>query len=256
MRLLTNSEARCYRECPRKHRIKYVEGYRPLAEPGPLFFGTLAHTALAQIWQGQPAAFVAGDADPFDLVRLEEMLRGYVARWGQPENVQAVEVEFRAPLRNPETGAASRTFELAGKLDAIQLPLLVEHKTSGSDISPGSDYWRQLRLDQQISTYFVGAETLGYDCTACMYDVLGKPKLRPYTANKRRKADETPEEYRERVRAELSANPDRYSRNPDACFKWGRGCEYFDVCTGCAALDDEFLFRKTTTPHEELQEVA
>jgi hypothetical protein len=218
------------------------------------------------------------------------MLAGYVARWGYPENVQAVEVEFSASLVNPQTGAASRTFRVGGKLDAIQLPRFVEHKTSGSDISPGSDYWRQLRLNQQVSIYFRGTVALGYDCTECMYDVLGKPKLRPYKANKKRSEDETPEEYGERVRAAIAAEPDRYyqrgtvvrlaneeqeaaydlwqtarliregelagrhPRNPDACFKWGRACEYFAVCTGCADITDEFLFRKTNTRHEELTE--
>jgi hypothetical protein len=48
------------------------------------------------------------------------MIRGYHARWsGDALEVVAIEREFVAPLVNPTTGAASRTFCLAGKLDAI-----------------------------------------------------------------------------------------------------------------------------------------
>lgn len=294
MRLLTNSECRCYRECPRKHKLRYHLGYRPLATPEPLRFGSLVHYGLEQLWSGHAIDLsTAGTgSDAFELAKAQAMLDGYVTRWGQPENVQAVECEFATTLTNPKTGAASRTYQLGGKLDAIQLPATVEHKTSGSDISPGSDYWRQLHLDQQVSIYFRGAASLGYNVTECLYDVLGKPKLRPYKANKRRKEDETPEEYGQRIREVIAAEPGKYyqrgtvvrladeaeeaawdlwqtarlireselaqrwPRNPDACFKWGRACEYFDHCTGCASLDDEFLFRKATTPHEELQEVT
>ena len=47
------------------------------------------------------------------------MLVGYAARWGKPTGVIAVEKQFRMQLINPETGAASRTFMLGGKVDAI-----------------------------------------------------------------------------------------------------------------------------------------
>ncbi len=122
--------------------------------------------------------------DPFEFARAEEMIFGYSARWfDEPLEVLAVEAEFEGPLTNPETGAASKTFALGGKLDAIvrrgDRVLVVEHKTSSEDISPGSFYWRRLTLNAQISTYMVGARALGFEPAGILYDVLGKPAQRP-----------------------------------------------------------------------------
>lgn len=41
-------------------------------------------------------------------------------------------------------------------------------------------------------------------------------------------------------------------RSPDACKRYGRMCEFFDVCTGAASLEDAGRFRRITNPHEEL----
>ena len=126
-------------------------------------------------------------SDPFELVRAEEMLRGYSARWFDEKlKVLAVEAEYDADLTNPESGAASRTFRLGGKIDAIVEDatgrvLNVEHKTSGEDVSAGSFYWRRLKINSQISGYLVGARALGFDPVETLYDVLGKPGQRPAT---------------------------------------------------------------------------
>jgi len=128
-------------------------------------------------------------------VRAEELLRGYHYRWdAEPLEVLGVEVEFTTPIINPATGAASKTYQLGGKIDAIaRRPdgrvITVEHKTSSTDIEPGSDYWRHLRLDVQIGTYMVGARALGHEPAECLYDVVGKPAMRPLRA--------TPEDQRE-----------------------------------------------------------
>jgi hypothetical protein len=97
------------------------------------------------------------------------MLRGYDARWLEDTvlyDVLAVEEEFSTPLVNPETGSASRTWTLGGKVDAIVREkatgrvLLVEHKTTSEAIGPGSEYWRRLRIDAQVSIYFDGAAAI------------------------------------------------------------------------------------------------
>ena len=122
--LLSNSAMSAYRACPRKYLYSYVQRRRPLVTPHALTFGTLIHAGLEVWWSsvdlGATLAAVQGAPDPFDVVRAEELLRGYHARWSEePIRVLAVERPFVAPLVNPETGAASRTFELAGKCDAI-----------------------------------------------------------------------------------------------------------------------------------------
>lgn len=48
-----------------------------------------------------------------------------------------------------------------------------------------------------------------------------------------------------------AANSGRYSRNPNGCKNFGT-CEYFDVCTGCASIDDDNLFITETETNPEL----
>jgi hypothetical protein len=269
--------------------------------------------------------------DPFDLARAQAMIIGYDARWSEERyEVLAVEAEYRAPLLNPETGAASRTWQRGGKLDAILREpsgriVFMEHKTSSEDISPGSSYWRKLHMDGQVSGYFLGSETLGFPAEACIYDVLGKPEQRPATIplldeagskivlgptgervrtkdgkKWRESADsaaghvlqtrpETPEEFRARVAEAIANEPtayyqrgevvrleaemaealyddwqtakmlreaelaQRFPRNPDACFKWGRACDFWDVCTGAASLEDAHRFRRSEHVNPELE---
>lgn len=204
-----------------------------------------------------------------------------------------VEVEFAAPLLDPDTLIESDDWYLRGKIDALAIDhltgelLIVEHKTSSADISPGSDYWRRLRLDSQISMYYDGARALGYEPTGIVYDVLAKPGLRLGGATKKRAQAETLEEFRERFSATIAENPNaiyarsrlvrfdaeidearrdvwatarqldqamrlgEYPRNPGACKKYGSMCEFFPVCSGEATLDDTTLFSRRVG-HSEL----
>lgn len=244
LQLLTASRMRAFRDCARLEYIRYVERWQPVKESEALRVGTLIHLGLEQ-WlaarfDGHPdeafdraIAAVAGRAiDAYEQARVEEMLWGYDLRWhGEPLEVFAVESEFRGPLLNPETMAASRTWEQAGKIDGvIRAPdgrlLVMEHKTASEEIDDAaSPYWLKLQMDHQVSIYFLGAEVLGYRVEGCLYDVLRKPGLRPFkaTAPELRKYtkdgrlyasqhgnDETPDEYRARLRAEIEGNLDRY----------------------------------------------
>lgn len=236
--LMTASRARCARSCQRQHRYQYWDGYRPVRVDENLTFGTLTHLWLEAWWSvgggdrlEAALSSIPTDVDPFDRARAEVMARGYDARWGDVEcEVVGVEVEFRGPLQNPDTGAPSRTWKVGGKIDAIaRLPdgrvMVVEHKTSSEDVSAGSDYWKRLQIDGQISFYYDGARALGLKVDGCIYDVLAKPALRPlkatppesrkYTKDGRlyanqRDRDETPEEYRDRLVEAVSANPNAY----------------------------------------------
>lgn len=262
--LLTSSRLKDGRACARLHHIRYELGYSPVGDVAVLRFGRLWHAGLEEWWRAvavraadplEPALarVRTGDADPFERAKAEALLVGYAVRWlDEPYDVIAVESEFRGPLRNPATGAASRTWRLGGKLDVLVrdrrdgLVRLMEHKSASEDISPGSEYWKRLRMDGQVSVYYEGARLLGYDVAGCIYDVAGKPALRPgqvpvldeaglkivrdaagervrtkdgkrwrqtgdtelgYTLLTR---DETPDEYRARLLLAVSAEPDRY----------------------------------------------
>lgn len=326
--LLTSSRLKAARSCLRFHRIRYIEGWSLLNPPETLRFGTLGHVGLEAWWKAHAtggdrlsAAIAAmrakGDSDPFELARAEVLLAGYEARWGAAAadyDVLGVEVEFDCALVNPATGAESKTWRLGGKVDVIVREratgrvLVIEHKTSSEDISQGSEYWRRLRMDGQVSVYFVGATSLGHDVAGCLYDVLGKPGIKPLKATPlearkytkptktepsrlyagQREKDETVEEFRERLLSTIAETPDRYyqrgevsrleteressmvdvwqlaqqlreaerlgraPRNPDACVRYGRTCEFFGVCTGESSLDDTTRFVRSTNVNPEL----
>lgn len=225
----------------------------------------------------------------------------------------------------------------------------VEHKSSSQDIGPGSDYWKSLLLDSQVSTYQTGVRSFGYEPIGTLYDVTKKVNLRPYTATpveerkytkpsdkacpackkkgaapaphrivvsketegpdvvevecsdgrvvtdpggklyaNLRESDETPDEFRLRVRADIAANPEKYyqrgfvvrlaqeekdaaadawevarqirdsqlekrwPRNPEACKAFNSYCQYWAVCTGEATIDDPLRYRDADM-HEELE---
>lgn len=325
LNLMTHSRAKTSRSCARKHQIEYLLLYRPVGNAEELDFGTIVHACLAVWWAlavpGIPvidrlnAAITRLDAVPkldgFVRARIEVMLVGYHARWvNEPLYVVAVEQEFRSPLVNPVSGVASKLWELGGKLDVVvfnfetQTKWLMEHKTSGEDLSPGSTYHRRLRMDPQVSIYFDGAAALGHEIVGCIYDVLAKPKLKPLQATPlearkftkktgelysgQRLEDETVTEFSNRLVLSYQEDPTRFfarievprleaelndarsdlwqqaqrmrdderlgrhPRNPDACTMYGRVCSYFDVCTGAGSLDDQRLYRRATSAHEEL----
>jgi hypothetical protein len=246
LEILTNSRLSTFRRCNLEHHLAYEEGVRPLGgDPEALRFGTLFHLGLASWWLAYQHPGEQLDAaleamrpnalDEYDLARAETLMRGYDARWAEAEDVEilAVEQQFSTSLVNPMTGAQSRTYVLMGKLDALvlnrgdQRVYIVEHKTSSDDIGPGSQYWEKLRIDAQISTYFAGARSLGYEPAGCLYDVVGKSRHAPFKATpdenrkytkagllyaNQRAEDETAPEYGLRLAEHIVADPDKYYR--------------------------------------------
>ena len=320
MQKLTNSARNKFAACHRAYQLFYVQGKRTVIPSDALGFGTAMHSLLEGVWGGSSSmakgegvgvpAFNTGY--PYRDMPLKALYEGYLDRWERYYDERfervAAEVYFEAPLMNPETGGISKTWMLAGKIDAIAREkssgklYIIEHKTTSQDIGPGSDYWRRLAIDGQVSGYYVGAQANGYDVENCLYDVIRKPTIKPYKAtpeDKRkynkdgslsktcREFDETPEEWYHRLELDIIQRPDyyyarvevarsaddltdylfdmwavgreiadaqrlgRFSRNPQNCQSYGK-CEFFDVCSGCADIDDVTLFRNAEDPNEEL----
>lgn len=340
MQLVTNSRLRAFARCRRLHHFRYELLRRPLVSAKPLAVGSLVHLALEAWWTWflpieaggkrfqlpYEAAVDAiatrvgearpedGEVSPFDLAAAEAMMIGYDARWFEDAvdgwTVLAVEPPFAHPIVNPDTGRTSQLYRYGGKIDVVVRRRVdgaegfIEHKTSGSSLAPESSYWRKLRMDTQISDYYRGARSLGFDPVFCIYDVLGKPGLEPKKATpvekrkyrkedgqlyaNQREKDETVEEYRDRILTDIETDPNgyyarvevsrleedererawdvwqtvkslhetrvagRHARNADACFDFGRPCDYFDVCSRVARIDDDFIYRTAHDPHEEL----
>jgi hypothetical protein len=122
--LLTQSSLRCYRSCPRKYFYRYEMQARPLApDAAPLRTGKSVHGAL-EVWSktgGDLSASLAALStdDPYVNAKERAMVIGYHARWEKPVGVVAVEKEWSMDLVNPDTGAASKTFRLGGRVDSI-----------------------------------------------------------------------------------------------------------------------------------------
>jgi PD-(D/E)XK nuclease superfamily len=237
--VINNSAIKTYRSCPRKHYFAYELGRRPIAQAGTLHFGTVIHHALEHWWtlhvnvhDDRPLVVALdtidkSDLDDFEKAKARVLMTLYHEHWkGQGYEVLAVEANFVTKLLNPETGGRSRTWDLTGTIDAIARErstgdvYVVEHKTSGEDLSPEADYWVRLRMDSQISTYMVGARELGFEPVGVLYDVIGKPAIKPKLAtpedkrkytkptkkdpkprlySNQRETDETPEEYEARL---------------------------------------------------------
>lgn len=120
--LLTQSAMRAFRSCPRKFKNRYVLRMRPLKKKETQSTGHSVHAALdvfRRTGQLDSALAALETEEPFVRAKEGAMIIGYAARWGAPKGVIAIEKTFRIPLVNPETGAASRTFSLGGRVDAI-----------------------------------------------------------------------------------------------------------------------------------------
>ncbi|MCC7138139.1 MAG: PD-(D/E)XK nuclease family protein [Planctomycetes bacterium] len=347
--ILTISRIRSRQTCARKHHYEYVEGWRPVQDAEYFVVGRAFHAGLEAWWDvvgggkldplEAALAQVRGlaiDPDPFRLVVVEEMLRAYDRRWRPSAGryvLLANEQSFTAPLINPATQAASRTWLLGGVVDKIVRDtetgrvLIVEHKTTSEPIEDlAHPYWAKLGMDAQISQYFIGATALGHEVDGCLYDVAKKPAQRPGQVavvddgakvvlgpdgQRVRTADgkkwretgdsakgyvlqtrpETPDEFRERVRAALEANIDRFlqrrdvarletqladhlhdvwsmgrqmadderagraPRNPQACHAYGT-CPFWLVCsTSSDPSDHAGVYVRVEDVHPELRVV-
>lgn len=252
MELLTQSRMRTFRACAYKHALEYGQGWRPSESALPLRFGTLIHAALEVYWPMiattgdiQAAADAAKrtlltasaalDIDPYEQGKAIAMIEAYAARWAAEDmhyEVVGVEMNFRTPLVNPRTNAASRTWEMAGKLDGLVRDKrdgslwVLEHKTTADSLSQGdaSNYITRLVMDPQIGHYLIGALATGHDVKGVLYDVLGKPLQRPAKATPKDKRykkdgglkanarieDESPQAYTQRVRDAISNDTDRF----------------------------------------------
>lgn len=250
--MLTNSRLACYKRCPREHLYRYELGIRPDNDAQPLRMGQAFHKGLDLRAAGADtdSAIIAACSDYETLplwANTDEAVadwmteREIVARlltgyWWYWEGVEAIpeitvaeviatEQAFCLPLVNPETGMPSRNFQIAGKIDKIVRladgrVAVMEHKTTGDSIESDSDYWRRLKIDQQISLYYLAARALGHDVQTVLYDVARKPGIRPRLLTKAEcatfgqdyslKPRETPSQFGDRLSGDIAERPTHY----------------------------------------------
>lgn len=194
------------------YKYEYVDGLVPLRRSAPLRFGGACHKGLeawglVAIETGSPVPAEAlqaalseamapekprfgprpGPMDPYEQARLQAVLEGYHVMWCDQElRVLGVEVPYDTEIKNPVTGHASKTYSHGGRIDGLvevdSSVYVHEIKTSSEDISPGSNYWKRLRMNGQVDSYVAGGRSLGHDVAGVLYDVLRKPGIQPHKA--------------------------------------------------------------------------
>jgi hypothetical protein len=201
-----------FRNCRKAVDWRYLQQLVPLQRARNLHFGSVIHQCL-EAWHGRrDLDEVLATINRLCANRLQDenqhrdwhlataMMRAYAARYAVDDlEIVALEKNFEGPIVNPATGAASRSFVLAGKVDGIVRiqgeHFILEHKTAAQ---VDGDYLEKLWTDFQITLYAHYIEqTMGVPITGILYNVLVKAKLQQGKG-------ETEEEFQAR-RAELLA---------------------------------------------------
>jgi hypothetical protein len=230
--------------CPRQHFWKYERRLEREQTALALTFGKAWHMAMEQRWNGEEIAPDVGDMDEYEVQKLGAMIAGYMWHW-QDDPVEKVYPESRYVDIVPY----SRHFQSVGVIDGAGVlkdgrQCMVEHKTTADNIDPDSDYWLRLRADLQVREYLTAMQRAGWSPSVVVYDVARKPGIRPKqvplldddglkivldnedgarvfgkNGKPRQSAgqdmtlqtrDETPDEYGERLRADIMERPAYY----------------------------------------------
>jgi len=183
-----------FRNCRKACEWRYVKELVPLSRDQRLAFGSLAHECL-EMWHGGSDLDCVLDyldrsmpnraqdeSERSDWHLATAMMTGYAARYPSEDfEVVALEKTFEGSIINPATGAPSRSFNIAGKVDGLVRMratgehYLLEHKTAAQ---VDGDYLEKLWTDLQVTLYSHYIEqTLGIRIAGVIYNVLVKAKL-------------------------------------------------------------------------------
>jgi hypothetical protein len=181
-----------FRNCRKAAQWRYVLELVPIERDRNLAFGSLIHQCL-EIWhrtRDLGATLDVIDRGCADRGHDEEqrrtwhmataMMRGYASRYPSEDfEVVALEKTFEGEIVNPATGASSRSFVLAGRVDGIvrigDQHFLLEHKTAGV---LDASYLERLWTDFQIALYaWYVEQALGIRISGVLYNILVKARL-------------------------------------------------------------------------------
>jgi hypothetical protein len=181
-----------FRNCRKAAQWRYELDLVPLEKDRNLHFGALVHECL-EIWhrtRDLAATLERIDRSCPNRAQDEEqkrtwhyataMMKAYAARYSTEDfEVIALEKKFEGEIVNPETGAASRSFTLAGRVDGVvrigSEHFILEHKTASV---LDSSYLERLWTDFQITLYsFYVEQALGIRINGVLYNILVKPRL-------------------------------------------------------------------------------
>ena len=201
---LSKTKVQKFRLCPKKYELSYLQNIWPIYTSDQLEFGKAWANGMELYWGTKGS--LSYDELPTDQgIVLGCMLDKYTELY-PTEDYQVTGTEIKKTVKiNDRT-------ELVVVFDAHVVykghGLLVENKTTRQDIT--SDwYWEKLELDLQTGIYFWAANELGIKTDHVLYCVSRVPSLRQGKVG-RKSIEETEEEFKQRVAAELDKNPDKY----------------------------------------------
>lgn len=228
------SRIKTFKACRRAFELRYIENLIPVKSAEALETGKNYHERLEALFRGE-----FPDSD--DYSKEAAMVWAYV-KYIVPK-LKIVEVEKWVEMPIGEN-------TLVGRLDGIADDgNLVEHKTTSMELTPEYEY--DLQWDEQMLAYMLMTGK-----RKCHYTVCRKPTIR-------QKKGETEEDFFRRMLAWYDEDTDKkitvflvertdaevnafaedlkkiadeitgcgyYYRNTLHCFRWGRRCEYEDIC--------------------------
>lgn len=287
MRIESGSSLGTFLTCPKKYQYAYVERLQSPNYGSALGFGTFVHACIEGLKKEDPS--LKGEAYRREVEKYpqeesrEQIEHDYtlammmVVEWkkywdahdghlgNRAFEFRSTEAEWGYEVASP---CSSHRYMLVGKRDgeiyhaSFGKNFLHEIKTSGD--TDRDTYRHKLQLDRQISTNITALNREGKECDGVIYDILWKPRL-IRGVNRKTKPDETFEEFRERIIADVRERPDHYfervmvqrsemdkataqkdllgqfqmldfaervnfPRNQGACENFGRLCPYFTFC--------------------------
>lgn len=131
------------------------------------------------------------DSHRLVIAKCRGLMAGYAARWDSAAyQIFGAEQLITSDLWNPETSRKSRSFTVAGKLDArgeyAGRRVIFDHKSTSDDISdPNSPYWRQLIVEGQVNHYMLLEWLNGTKVDEAVWDVMRKPGISPKLLSKK-----------------------------------------------------------------------
>jgi hypothetical protein len=284
----TYSALKTFLNCRQEYSHRYLQLIEKDIAPGAaLWIGSLIHACLEMWYRGQSLGeiidFIYASRDgSSNWIQCEAIMTAYAARYPTEEfEVVKVEDEWRGPLINPETGAASTTITLAGKIDGlIRLEdgsyAIFEHKTTSKDLDK---FTASLWSDFQTRFYCIQyGRANGIEIKKAMFNIIKKSAIkgRKGESDEDRMArmagniqfkryllsfdkalmDEIEEQVWEiKDNMQLAARKGKYYKNESQCqHAFGGMCQYYDLCSSANSpiIRDSF-YRKRQRAHSELE---
>ncbi len=233
------SKIKLFKACRRAYELKYVHDLEPVQTAKALETGKNYHSMLEALYRGEHPAEEDYRKEAAMVAAYDKYIRPQVDIASDQ-----TEVEFDVKIVDG--------VELVGRLDGIATDgALVEHKTTGAEITEEYEY--DLAWDEQLLTYmYVTGKR------KCYYTVCRKPTIRQKRGESdeefyQRMVDWYDEDTEKKIRLLIVERSDidienfvvgelfpivemmeeragNFYRNTLHCFRFGRRCEYAEIC--------------------------